>query len=247
MAIQHPAFADAFGARRNDILAGHFVEERVFGQNRQAGETADHQRSDRQHQMPEVVGDLAGQRQLREVFRHQPAHRKPVHARAAAEQHDEQHGKQERRHGVADDDRSAGPHVEMAAVAHGLANPQGDRHQIRDQGGPEPQRQRHGHLVCDELGNGGAAEKALAKIQHRVVPDHQPQALVGRFVEAVLALDIGYQFGVQAPAGSRALTRIATRAAHRRTAHALEASDGLFDRPAGCGLNNREVDDQDDQ
>ena len=151
--------------------------------------------------MPEVVGDLAQGRELVEVIRHQPAHREPVQRSAAGEGDDQQHGEQERRHGVADDDGGAAPDVEAAAVAGRLADAQGNRHQVGDQRGPEPEGNGHRHFFQDQVGDLGATKEALAEIQAGVVLEHQPEALGGRFVEAVLALDIGDQLGVQAAAG----------------------------------------------
>ncbi|MNC78979.1 hypothetical protein D3C75_1313290 [compost metagenome] len=68
MTVQHPTFAQALGPGGDDVLAGDFVEKGVFGQQGQGRKTADHQRTDRQHQVPEVIGQLAQQAQLVKVF-----------------------------------------------------------------------------------------------------------------------------------------------------------------------------------
>ncbi|MNN78257.1 hypothetical protein D3C81_1947930 [compost metagenome] len=123
MAVQHPALAQALGAGGDHVLAGDFVEKRILGQDGQGRETANHQGGHRQYQVPEVIGDLAQGRQRLEIVRDQAAHREPVQRGAAGEHHDQEHGEQESRHGIADDDRGAAPDIEMTAVVHGLANP----------------------------------------------------------------------------------------------------------------------------
>ncbi|SQC70379.1 Uncharacterised protein [Pseudomonas aeruginosa] len=57
MAVEHPALAEPFGASGGDVLPGYLVEEAVLGQQGQGGETADHQRTHRQRQVPEVIGE----------------------------------------------------------------------------------------------------------------------------------------------------------------------------------------------
>ncbi len=137
-----------------------------------------------------------------EVVRDQAAHREPAERGAAGEQHDQQQGKQERGQGIADHDQCTAPGIEAAAVAHCLADAQRDGHQVGDQRGPEAQRQGDRQLVEDQVGDLGAAEEAVAEVQPGVLAQHQPQALGGGLVEAVLALDLLDQFRVQATGGT---------------------------------------------
>ncbi len=136
MAVEHLVVAQALGFGGGDILLADFVEKAVLGQQGHGGEVADHQRGDRQHQMPEVVEDLAQGAQFVIVVRGQPTQREPVEVAATGKHHDQQNREQKRRDGVADDDRRAGPHVELTAVASGFGDPQRDRHQVHDQRAP---------------------------------------------------------------------------------------------------------------
>jgi hypothetical protein len=78
VAVQHAVLAQALGLGGDHVLFVDFVEEAVLGQQGHGGEVADHQRRDRQHQVPEVVEDLAAPAQLVEVVGGQPAQREPV-------------------------------------------------------------------------------------------------------------------------------------------------------------------------
>ncbi|MNY41182.1 hypothetical protein D3C86_1759720 [compost metagenome] len=89
----------------------------------------------------------------------------------------------------------------MAAVMHRLADAQGDRHQVGDQGRPQSQGNGHRHLFQDQVGHRGAAKEAFAKVQAGIALEHQPQALHGGLVETVLFLDVLDQLRVQAAAG----------------------------------------------
>ncbi|MNN20306.1 hypothetical protein D3C81_1335790 [compost metagenome] len=197
--------------------------------------------------MPEVVGDLAQQAELAEVFRNQPAHRKPVQRGTASKQHDQQQGEQERRQGIANDDQAAAPGIERRAVAHRLADPQRNRHQVGDQRGPEAERQGHRHLLQDQVGNLGAAKEAGTEVQPGILAEHQPQAFRRGLVEAVLALDVFQQLGVQAAAGARAGVQGFGAGPGRTAANALQARNRLLDRAARRGLDDDEIDQQDDQ
>ena len=200
--------------------------------------------------MPEVVLDLLEQAELVEVVRGQAAQGEPVEIAATGKHHDQQNGEQKRRNGVADDDRRAGPDVEVTAVSRGLGDPQGDRHQVHDQGAPQPEGDGHRHLLDDQVGDLGVAEEAFAKVQVQVVDQHDPEALGGRLVEAVHAFDLAYQFRVQAlgaaviGAGHRDLGTAAGDAAGGAV-EAFQLGDHLLHRAAGCGLDDQEVDQQD--
>ena len=246
MTVQHPAFAQTLGAGGDHVLAGNFIEERVLGQDGQGGKAADHQRRYWQYQVPEIVGDFAHGAQFGEVFRDQPAYREPVQRGAAREHHDQEHRKQERRHRVTDDDGRAAPHIKAAAMAHGLAYAQRDRHQVGDQRGPQAEGNRDGHLFQDQVSYRCASEETVAKVQLGIVLEHQPQAFRRGFVEAVLFLDVLDQLRVQAAAGSRAADAFAGCAGYTTATNALQVSDGLFHRPAGRGLHDHEVHQQDD-
>src|SRR5690606_26044409 len=91
------------------------------------------------------------------------------------------------------------------------------------------------------------------KVELRVVLQHQPEALVGRLVEAVHALDLGHQLRIQplgasvvgARGGLRPAAGDAPGGAAGGGVKAFEAGDGLFHRAAGSGLDDEEVDQQD--
>src|SRR5690606_20294796 len=253
MAIEHAVGTQALGLGGDHVLLADLVEEAVLGQQREGGEVADHQGRHRQRQVPEVVADLAQQRQLVEVAGGEAAQREPVEVAAAGEQHDQQDGEQERRNGVADDDRRAGPDVERAAVAGILGDAQRNGDQVHDQRAPQPQGNRDRYLFQNQVGDLGVAEEAFAEVEPDIVLQHQPEAFMVRLVEAVHALDFGHQFGVQAlgaaivgaARGFRAAAGDAPGGAARGGVEAFEAGNGLFHRAAGSGLDDEEVDQQD--
>ena len=73
VAIEHAALAQALGARGDDVVLADLIQEGVLGQHRGGGEAAHRHRQDRQRKVPEIVLDLAEQRELGEVVRDQPA------------------------------------------------------------------------------------------------------------------------------------------------------------------------------
>ncbi|MCY1438478.1 hypothetical protein D9M71_546800 [compost metagenome] len=204
--------------------------------------------------MPEVVQHLAGGAQFVEVVGGEATQGEPVEVAATGEQHDQQDGEQERRDGIADDDRRAGPDVEVAAVPHRLGDAQRDRHQVHDQRAPQAERDGHRHLLDDQLGDRSVAEEALPEVEVQVVLDHDPEALAGRLVEAVHALDLLDQFGIQTLgttigiAGRGDLGPAAGDAPGGAASGGIEAfelGDHLLHRTTGGGLDDDEVDQQD--
>ncbi|MNI60367.1 hypothetical protein D3C73_1155790 [compost metagenome] len=134
----------------------------------------------------------------------------------------------------------------MTAMVHGLANAQGNGHQVGNQRGPEAEGNGHRHFLQDQVGDRGTPEEALAEIQLRVALEHQPQAFRRRFVEAVLSFDFLDQLRVEAATGTRgAAGHVAGPAADTGATDALQVRDGLFHRAAGRGLDNDEVDQKD--
>ena len=61
MAVEHPPLGQALGAGGQHVLLVDLVEKGILGQHRQRRETADHQRRDRQRDMPEIIEDALGQ------------------------------------------------------------------------------------------------------------------------------------------------------------------------------------------
>src|SRR5690606_16108368 len=250
VAVEHAVFRQALGPRGDHVLLADLVEEAVLGQHGQGGKAADDHRRDRQHQMPEVIGDLAPGAQLLPVVGGQPAQREPVEITATGEQYDQQDRQQAAGNGVADDDQRTGPDIERRAVANGLADAQGNGDQIGDQRGPQPQGDGHRHLLDDQIDDAGITEKAVAEIEGQVALDHEPKALMGRLVEAVHALDLGDDLRIQ-PLGAAVAAAAGDLRVHAagNTAggalEALEVGDHLFHRAARGGLDDQEVDQQD--
>src|SRR6202008_1449529 len=106
--------------------------------------------------------------------------------------------KQEARDRVADDDDTRGVHVEARAIRDRLADAERDRDQVGHQRQPDAGRHRDRELLLDELDHAGVAEIALAEIEGRKIPDHQPEALPGRLVEAELLLEALDELGIEA-------------------------------------------------
>ncbi|MNN03705.1 hypothetical protein D3C81_1164050 [compost metagenome] len=250
MAIQHPVRAQTLGLGGDHILLVDLIEEAVLGQQGHGGKVADYQSGNGQDQVPEVVEDLASGAELIEVIRGQPAQREPIQVASTGEQDDQQNSEQKRRNRIADDDCRTGPDIEMAAVAGGFGDAQRDRHQVHDQRAPQPQGDRHRHLLDDQVDNLGITKETVAKIQVGVVLDHDPQTFRRRLVEAIHLFDFFDQGRVQA------LSAAVVGAGYRHfgtttgdTAggafEALELGDHLLDRAARSGLDDDEVDDQD--
>src|SRR5690606_21379256 len=222
----------------------------VLGQHGQGGEAADDHGGDRQYQVPEVVGDLAPGAQFLPVVGSQPAQGEPVEVAAAGKQHDQLNGQQEAGNRVADDEQRAGPNIEGRAVADGLADAQRDGEQIGSEVGPQAEENRHRHPLDDQINNTEITEEAVAEIEGQVALDHEPEALMGRLVEAVHALDLGDDLRIQ-PLGAAVAAAAGDLRVHAagNTAggalEALEVGDHLFHRAARGGLDDQEVDQQD--
>jgi hypothetical protein len=86
------------------------------------------------------------------------------------------------------DDEGARPHIETAAVPHRLGDAERNGNQIRDERGPEPERNRHRHLLDDEIDDRAVTEEALAEIEHQEVAHHLQEALKRWLVETELVL-----------------------------------------------------------
>ncbi|MNK95510.1 hypothetical protein D3C87_1157480 [compost metagenome] len=70
---------------------------------------------------------------------------------------------------------------------------------------------------------------------------------MGRFVEAVLFFDVLDQLRIEAATGAGSTAHgFAGTAADTGAADPLQVGDGLFHRTAGRGLDNHEIDQQDD-
>src|SRR5918995_2893771 len=208
--------------------------------------------------MPEIVGDLEIPGQLRPVLRYEPTQRENLQEGPAGEQHDQEHGDEKARNGVADDDHRAGPHIEARSVLHRLANAERNRDRIGEQGHPQAERDRDRHLLSNQAEHAGIAEIALTEIEQQIVLDHHEEALIGRLVEAELLLQARDEFGIEplraAIFGWRryvpwyaALALLAREVAapaaeHRGGAHvgAAELRDQLLDRTARRELHDHE-------
>jgi hypothetical protein len=127
----------------------------------------------------------------------EPARGEPLEERAAGEHHQQEHGHQEARDGIADHQHARGPGIELLAVVHGLADAEGDRDEIGDERHPDAERDGDGKLLLDELHHADVAEVALAEIEQEIVLHHQDEALVRRLVEAELLLEALDEFLVE--------------------------------------------------
>ncbi len=259
MAIQHLPARAALGAGGQHILLADFVKKRIFGQQRHGGKGGDRHRHDRQRDVPEIIEDHLPPRHLVPILRHQPAQREPIEERAAGKQNDQQNGEQEAGDRIADHDHARGPHVEMRAVVHRLADAERDRDQIGEQRHPDAERHRHRQLFPDQLHHADVAEIALAEIEADVIPQHDEEALIGRLVEAELLLQFLDEFRIEPlRAAVFGRHRVHLRAALHHAAAAEiaagragnagggagigagELGDDLFDRAAGGKLHHHE-------
>ena len=212
--------------------------------------------------MPEVVLDLAEQRELAEVVGDKSTQREPVHVATAGKEHDQQDREDEVGNRVAHDDDAAGPDVEALAIAHRLGDTERDRNQVGEQRGPEPERDRDRQLVEDQIDHAVVAEEARPEVEAHVLAHHVEKALERRLVEAVFLLQPLDQFGVEA-ARAAVLARVgalrdvelalrphlagAGAGDARRGTHgaAGELRDRLLHRPARRNLDDREVNHHD--
>ena len=179
----------------------------------------------------------------------QAAQREPVQEAAAGEQHDQQDGEQEARHGVADQHHGAARHVEAAAVAHRLGDAERDGDAVHQQRGPQAERDRHRHLLQDQLQHGLVAEEAAAEVEAQVAAEHLDEARQRRLVEAEHLADVGDDVRVEAARAAIGAAAADLRCAGAETggevALAAQFGDHLLDRAAGRELHDREVDGDD--
>ena len=186
--------------------------------------------------MPEIIEDLLPPGKLRPAVGGQSAQREDVEERAAGEQDDEQDREQKSGNGVADDDDAGGPHVELRAVAHRLADAERDRDQIAQERHPDAERDRDRQLLLDELQHADVAEIALAEIEAHIVPEHDEEALVGRLVETELLFQALDEFGVE-PLGAAVFgVDVELAAALQRAAGAEIAAGGTGNTRGRAGV-----------
>ncbi len=136
---------------------------------------------------------------------------------------------------------------------HRLADAERDRDQVGEQRDPQAERDRHRHLLEDQVEHRDVAEIAVAEIEAGIVPQHLAEALERRLVEAELLLELGDEFRVEtlraavfrrafaATVGAAAAAGIAAAAGNAVggvAALAGQLGDDLLDRAAG-----RELDD----
>ena len=259
--VAHPALARPPRPRRGHVQLVDLVQERVLGEHGEARERADEEGEDREGQVPEVVDDAVEPAERLPVLGGEAAERKPVEEAPSREQHDEQDREEEPGDRVADDDRGARPHVEGGAVAYRLGDPEGDRDEVHEEGGPQPEGDRHVHLVHDEEDHRPVAEVALPEVEAQVVPHHGEEALDGRAVEAVHPLDLAHELRVEPTRAtvpgrdvrSRAPDRLPSAGARdpRRHVHApagvglADLREELLHRAAGRDVDDDEVEDHD--
>src|SRR5262249_7088363 len=158
------------------------------------------------------------------------------------EQNHQHHGEEEARYGNTDDDDTARPDIESAAVAHGLANTERDRDQVSEQRRPRTERNRHRQLLDDQVRHLAISKEAVAEVEGEIVAHHHQKALGRRLVEAVEPLELLEGIGIDATRRPRLLgtanlhsrsDRLATAAADpRRSADrtSLELGHELVDR-----------------
>ncbi len=185
MPVKHLFLFQTLGPGGHHILLADLIEERVLGQQGEGGKATDDIGRYRQCEVPEVISDFLVPGKFIEIGRRQPPQRKPVQITAPCEQDDQQYRKQEAWYGVTHHDGRTAPDVESRSVGDRLADAEGDRDQVDDQGGPQPQGDGHRHLVQNQFDHRTVPKKGLAKIKGGVIPEHLQESLVGRLVEAV--------------------------------------------------------------
>src|SRR3546814_18093073 len=82
---------------------------------------------------------------FRSVVGYQAAQGEPAEVPAPGEDHDQEHGEEEARYGIADDDGRGGPDVEPGAVLDRLADAERDRDEIGQQGDRKSTRLNSSH------------------------------------------------------------------------------------------------------
>ena len=164
----------------------------------------------------------------------QPAQREPVEEGAAGEQHDQQHAEHEAGDRVAEQHEQRGHRVEARALAHRLGHAERDRHEVADQEGPHPERDRDRQLLLDQLPDVLVLHEAAAEVEARERAEHLEVAHVRGLVEAVELLQLLDPLLVEVAAGLVAtLDRAGPRLGH-----------DLLDRAAGHELHDDERDGQ---
>ena len=128
---------------------------------------------------PVEVGEIVGG---------EAAQRKDLPERTAAEEHDQEHGEQEIRDRVAEDDDRRGRGVEARAVLDRLADAERNRDGVGDERHPHAERDRDRQFLLDQREDGRVAVVALAEMEGRVVAHQNPEPLPRRLVEAILLL-----------------------------------------------------------
>src|SRR5262249_9125752 len=144
------------------------------------------------------------------------------------------------------------------AVHDCLADTERDRNGVGEKGHPQAERNRHRHLLADQLDDADVAEIAVTKIEAEVVPQHQAEALIPWLVEAELLLEPLDEFRIEALraaiaraddvaarllAGVRPLeiAAAARNARGRRHVTAGQLRDHALDRSAGRELDHGEA------
>ena len=258
VAHEYLLLGEALGAGRGDILLVDLLEERVLGEDGQGGKPTNDVCRNREHEVPEVIGDLQVPGKRSPVVGHKPPQRKDPEETPACKEHHKQYGKEKPGDGVPDGDHGGCPHVERRVHLHGLADAQGYGHEIDDERGPHAQGDGHRELVDDELDHGFVAEEAFTEVEGEVVTHHHKEAHVQGPVESVEPLNLGTELCVKtltATVTLRAVLALLARG-HRRlltrtssAAHPLSgthlsttvACHDLFHRPPRRKLDDEEV------
>ncbi|CAM2160627.1 hypothetical protein PT2222_80211 [Paraburkholderia tropica] len=238
---EHVALGRALRARGQHVLAADFLEEGVLREDRDDREVAHHRSRDRQHHVPQIIEHLADRAEVVEVVGGEAAHRKHLPEGAAAEHHQQQHAEHEAGNRVAREHQHARDGVEARAVAHGFRNAKRHRDQIREDHGPQAERDRHRQLLANHLPHARVLIVRLAEIEGGVVLEHHHVARERRFIEAELLLDLLDLLRVHALA---AVIPAAARAhfAAARAAAVTQLREHLFDRTARHELRDDERD-----
>jgi hypothetical protein len=139
-------------------------------------------------------------------------------------------------------------------MAHRLGNPQWNRHQVDQQRRPQPDRNRHRHLLPDQLHHRLVPKETAPEIEPQILDDHLAEPLMRRPVKPEHPLNIRHHRRIQPPRPPiRPLTRRRRHALRPRPRHphggvptaALDVGNHLLHRPPGCELNHHEIDRDD--
>ena len=193
--------------------------------------------------MPEVVADLADERELREIVRRQAAQRED-RVVGAAEQCRQQHGPEEARDREAHRHEEGGGDVEGRAVLHRLADAERDRDEVGDQRHPQAERDRHRQLLADQRDDGDLREIRSPEVETTVVPQHLCKTHHRRLVEAELLFELLAEGRVDPLRAAVARGEVAAAPALAGAAR-LHLRDHPLDRAARRKLHDDEGDEQD--